>query len=130
MTRILLGESDSSTRELLSIALKHAGLDVVSATSGLKLLEVARRFRPHLVLANVKLLGLGGCEVCRVVRADQLLKGTKVVLFGSLDEDDVQWRNAGADLFLQQPIDVRHIAAVLTSLLGVKTPVIELPAVG
>jgi two-component system cell cycle response regulator DivK len=118
MIRIVLGESNFSTAELLALALDFSGLDVVHARSGLSVLERARLVHPHLILANVQLPELGGCEVCRVVRADQQLIGTKVVLYGSPDEGDVDWRGAGADAFLRKPFNIRRIAGVLMDVIG------------
>jgi len=120
MIRILLGESDVSTREMLALALKHSGLEVTVAATGLAVLEHARAARPDLILANVQLAELGGCDVCKVVRADQQLVGIKVVLYGSPDETDVDWRCAGAECFLQKPVNVRRIAEFLVRLVGVE----------
>jgi DNA-binding response OmpR family regulator len=122
MIRVMLGESDASTAELLTMALKVSGFDVMRSASGLEVLELARVHHPDLILANVQLARLGGCEVCKVVRSDQQLRQTKVVLFGSLDEGDVLWRQAGADTFLQKPISVRTLPQVLRAVLGVTSP--------
>jgi DNA-binding response OmpR family regulator len=118
MISVIVAESDLLTAELLTMTLKFAGFTVTRARGGLEVLELARSKQPHVILANVKLAQLGGCEMCRVVRADQRLSGTKVVLFGSPDAGDVGWREAGADGFLQKPISVRWLPGMLRALVS------------
>jgi DNA-binding response OmpR family regulator len=61
-----------------------------------------------LILLDVMLPGLDGLEICRMLKEDGAL-GTWVVLHSSADEDDVGWREAGADGFLQKPFDIREL---------------------
>lgn len=52
------------------------------------------------------------------IKSDPELAGKVVVLFSSADEDEVQWREAGADAFLRKPLDIRRLPDVVGVLLS------------
>jgi CheY-like chemotaxis protein len=60
---------------------------------------------------------LFGYEVAKAVRSDPDLKDVKVVLFSSVDEEDVDWVDAGANVFLQKPIDICALPELLQNLI-------------
>ena len=119
-TRILVADDESSTAEMLAVILGFTGYDVTRAYDGAQALELAQSVKPDVLLLDVRMPKLYGLDVAKRVKSDPELKGKVVVLFSSADEDEVQWREAGADAFLRKPIDIRRLPEVVGSLLSEK----------
>ena len=68
--RLLLVEDDSAVREVISRVLSRAGFSVEQAVSVERALEALERAEGHvaLVLSDVKLHGLSGLDLARVIR--------------------------------------------------------------
>lgn len=116
--RILVADDEPLTTELLALVLAFGGYEVVEAHDGREALERAREVRPDVVLLDVMMPQLLGVEVARSIRADPALADTPVVLFSCIDESEVDWRGAGADLFLQKPMDIRRLPEMMERLTG------------
>ena len=119
--RVLVADDEPLTAELLALVLAFTGYEVVEAHDGRQALERALEIRPDVVLLDHMMPELTGSEVTRSLRADPSLRDTPVVLFSCVDESDVDWREAGADLFLQKPLDVRRLPEVVQRLTGEET---------
>lgn len=115
-TRVLVADDEPSTAEMLALILGFTGYEVTRAYDGAQALELAQSVKPDVLLLDVKMPKLYGLDVAKRVKSDPDLQGKVVVLFSSADEDDVQWREAGADAFLRKPIDIRQLPEVLGSL--------------
>ena len=107
--RILVADDELGTLALMTEMLLHVGFDVVRARDGLEALVRAREARPDLALIDVMMPGLDGREVCRRMRSDRLLATVPIILHSSADADDIDWRGAGADGFLQKPFSIREL---------------------
>src|SRR5437588_7862976 len=68
--RLLVVDDEPNIVELLSASLRYAGFEVASATSGGEALEIAKRFRPDLLVLDVMMPGVDGFSVVRRLRAD------------------------------------------------------------
>ena len=117
-TRILVADDEPSTAEMLALILGFTGYEVTRAYDGAQALKLAKEVKPDVLLLDVRMPKLYGLEVARRLKSDPEFASKKVVLFSSADEDEVNWRAAGADAFLRKPIDIRQLPAVVEELLG------------
>jgi CheY-like chemotaxis protein len=115
--KVLVADDEPLTAEMLALMLAFRGYEVVCAHNGAEALDRARRERPDIVLLDVFMPALEGDEVARALRADPELAGCPVVLISSADEAEIAWREAGANLFLQKPLDLRSLPDVVAALL-------------
>ena len=115
--RILVADDERSTAELFALILTYTGYDVVVAYDGEEALRKAREAEPDVLLLDEKMPLRRGSEVAKELRADPANADKVVVLFSSVDESESNWRAAGADLFLQKPIDIRSLPQVVQRLI-------------
>ena len=115
--RVVVADDEPMTAELLAYMLDHKGFEVERAYDGREALERIRQVRPDVVVLDVRMPSMDGHEVARHLRADPELRHVPVVLFSSVDEADVQWKAAGADLFLQKPLDICVLPELLQQLI-------------
>lgn len=116
--RVLIADDEPDSAEMIALILSYTGYDVTRAYDGAQALELARSQKPDVLMLDVRMPKLYGSDVVRRIRADPALADKITILFSSADEDDVHWREAGADAFLQKPIDLRMLPDFVRDLLA------------
>jgi len=109
--KILIAEDHAEQRNILGIALAHAGFLPIGLRSGDAVVDRVRAERPALILLDIAMPGLDGYSVCRLLKSDPELRAIPVIL--TTTGANVQHRLAGltlgADDFLSKPIDMREL---------------------
>lgn len=118
--RVLVADDEPFTAEMLALILGFKGYEVTRAYDGAQALELAQEVKPDVLLLDVRMPKLQGSDVARRIKADPELANRIVVLISSADEDEVAWREVGADAFLRKPIDIRRLPDVLGDLIGTR----------
>ena len=96
------------------------GYQTLTATDGLLGIQIAQHSCPDVILLDVMLRGLSGYDICRIVRADPMLRDIPVILVTVWDDPSVATigREAGADLTLQKTADAQRIVTAIAEVLG------------
>lgn len=121
--RILAVDDDPAILDLYKGLLARDGrYDLREATTGYDAGLLTESFRPHLILLDYMLPDINGAIVCRRLRENPALAGTRVLcISGMADESVVQeLRQAGADDFLMKPFEGRHLCDRVDALLAPK----------
>ncbi|MCO8269209.1 response regulator transcription factor [Actinoplanes sp. TRM 88003] len=120
MIRVLLADDQALMRAGFRALLDaEDGLDVVGeAADGAAAVELARRFKPDVVLMDVQMPGLDGIEATGRIAADPGLAGVRVLMLTNygLDEYVFAALRAGASGFLLKdadPADLLQAVAVV-----------------
>lgn len=119
---LVVDDVEKNTRLLVDL-LGAKGYRTSKASSGAEALELIARTAPDLVLLDVMMPGMSGYEVCQKLRADPRHALLPVVLVTALDPatERANGLDAGADDFLNKPINQAELLARVRSLLRVKT---------
>ena len=107
--RILVVEDNERNLKLVRDVLQYAGFEVIEARSGELGVELAVQCRPHLVLMDLKLPGIGGEQALQLIRADDRTHRIPVVALtaSAMQPDRDRVLLAGFDGYLEKPISVR-----------------------
>ena len=117
----LVADDDPEALAMLSRILEGIGCRVIQARDGREALEAVRRERPALAVLDAMMPGVHGFEVCRGVKDDPELRGTRVVLCSAV------YRGAaaadarvafGADAYLEKPFRLREASRVFREALA------------
>ncbi len=119
MPTVLVVDDEPPILELVRFTLEDDTLRVLEAGDGVSALEIARRERPELILLDVQMPRLGGLEVCRRMRQDPLLSGTRIVMLTAADQEADRARGlaAGADEYLAKPFSPLALFALVRTLM-------------
>jgi two-component system OmpR family response regulator len=115
--RLLVVDDEPNIVELLSAALRYAGFEVATATSGNEALQVAERWKPDLLVLDVMLPDLDGFSVVRQLRGRR--RAVPVVFLTAKDanEDKVMGLTVGGDDYVTKPFSLEEVVARLRGLL-------------
>ena len=118
--KVLVVDDDRFLRKALTYVLCRHGYDVIEACDGEEGLAAIRESRPDLVYLDVVMPKIDGFEVTRIVRGDDALKDTKIVLLTAMgqDADRLKGQEAGADDFMTKPFSPSNIIKRTRILLG------------
>jgi CheY-like chemotaxis protein len=76
---VLLVDDYRDCREMYAAYLTLAGFRVLKASNGLEALAIARAAIPDVVLMDLGLPGIDGCETTRLLKRDPVTRGVPVV---------------------------------------------------
>src|SRR5262245_46236729 len=114
---------------MLEAVLAPRGYAVVAAHSGEEALAKVASERPDLVLLDIGMAGPGGYQVWRRLRADERTRLLPVIMVtASEDQEKRKALEAGADDFVQKPLNQAELLARVRSLVRIKRYQDELAA--
>jgi DNA-binding response OmpR family regulator len=106
--KVLIVEDEVGLQESLSYNLKREGYLVEIAGDGAKAVEIARSWRPDLILLDIMLPIMDGFEVCKILRAETDIP----ILFLSAKSDEIDrvvGLEIGADDYIVKPFSMREL---------------------
>lgn len=106
-TKILVVEDNENNLYVVSFLLTSAGFEVLKARDGVEGIESVKKYRPNLVLMDMKLPKLDGYEATRRLKADPELKSIPVIGLTAyaMSDDEEKVLAAGCEGFITKPID-------------------------
>lgn len=104
-------------RDLVSSALRIAGMEPMTAASGDEAVRIASRDEPDLLVLDVGLPGMDGFEVCRTLR--DAGNQVPVVFLTARDakEDMLQGFTKGGDDYITKPFSIDELVARVRAVL-------------
>jgi signal transduction histidine kinase/ActR/RegA family two-component response regulator len=115
--RVLVVDDNKDSAVTLSMFLRIMGNDIRSAFDGEEALQVAREFRPQVVVLDIGLPKLSGYEVARKIREEPW--GRDMVLIAvtgwGQEEDKQRSKEAGFDRHMVKPVDPAALTELLAS---------------
>jgi PAS domain S-box-containing protein len=80
MATVIVVEDSAPDRELLASLLKYAGHEVMVCAEGQAGLDLIKKVKPDLVIADLIMPGVDGYELARAVRTDPATTATPIIL--------------------------------------------------
>lgn len=113
--RVLVVDDDETIGELLEATLLDAGYDVAVAPGGAAALELATRFKPHLVLLDLRMPGVDGRGFVEVYRKRRGRKAPIAVVTAVRDGATTA-AQLGAQGVLEKPFDLSELLNLVARL--------------
>jgi serine phosphatase RsbU (regulator of sigma subunit) len=121
-SRILVIDDNANDLRVMRHRLEREGFQVLSAVSGEAGLEMARSQPPDCIMVDFRMPGMDGREVCRRVRADEVMQNIPIIMVTGADqpEDIVEGINAGANDYVSKSAASQVVLARVKAQLRVK----------
>ncbi len=120
MSVILIADDNPHAHRMGKQILTQEGYEVATASDGNEAMAYLENTRPDLVMADTRMPGPSGFDICRHVKSAEELKGVRVVLLaGPLEPfDPSQAEEVCSDAVLHKPLDAYTLIETVKSLIG------------
>ncbi|HVG60050.1 MAG TPA: diguanylate cyclase [Hyalangium sp.] len=121
---VLIVDDDPAHVQHVRQGLAPHGYRFREARDGAQALSAIREHRPDLILMDVEMPGLGGVEVCRIIKANSGEGGfgfiPVILMTARQAAGKVEGLELGADDYLVKPFDMLELGARVKSMLRLK----------
>jgi len=111
MTRVLVVDDDADLLQILTIRIRRAGYEVRAVADGKTALQQIDVFRPHVVLADLRMEGMDGMMLLKNIKASQPTLPVLMLTAHGTIPDAVAAVAEGAFAFLTKPFDPEVLLA-------------------
>ena len=103
--RVMVIDDSKTIRRTAETLLKKEGCDVVTANDGFEALGKIAEVQPQVIFVDIMMPRLDGYQTCALIKANQLFKGTPVIMLSSKDGlfDKARGRIVGSEQYLTKP---------------------------
>jgi signal transduction histidine kinase len=117
---VLVVDDEPANLQLMSQILEEEGYEVRAAPSGKFALELAERFRPDLILLDVRMPKMDGYEVCRRLKTFEKSCEVPVIFVSAYSdaEDEVAGFEAGGTDYVAKPVRPAELLARVSTHLS------------
>jgi len=121
-SRVLVVDDEKLNVELLEGILSEK-YEVVAAYNGKEALLEVEKKPPDLILLDIMMPGMNGYEVCKELKGNKKTLHIPIVMVTALTEktEKIKGIEAGADDFLNKPVDINELMVRVKSLLRIKS---------
>ena len=118
--RILICDNEDPLRALVQASLERDDYEFAEARDGEEGVELARSFRPHVIVLDMMMPGRTGIDVLNELRGERELADTRVVMLTARAQavDREAAVTAGADRFVSKPFSPLELSRVVDELLA------------
>jgi two-component system alkaline phosphatase synthesis response regulator PhoP len=117
---ILVADDETHILNVVSLKLRNAGFNVLTAQDGQEALEIALAEHPDLVITDYHMPLLSGLELSRRLHAEPTTTNIPVIMLTArgyqLDPQDTQ--ESGIQRMLSKPFSPRLLLATVVEVLG------------
>jgi CheY-like chemotaxis protein len=113
--RVLLADESSTIKRVIQLSLQDFAVEIKSVNLGIDVVEVAKKFQPDIVFADVLLQKRNGYEVTKEIKDCPELAHIPTVLMwsGFIDLDEEKYQDCGADERLEKPFDAEKLRSLV-----------------
>jgi len=117
--KVLIIDDEEEVRELFQKKLNASGYVALSSETGEAGLESARKESPDLIILDIRLPGIDGTEVFRILKEDPSTQHIPVIFVTAVDAPRkiVQQFERGAENYLLKPVSPKALLGEVEEIL-------------
>jgi len=116
--RLLVADDNATMQKMVRLAFAGEDALVETASNGDAAIDMLKKFRPNVVLADISMSDYSGYEVCELIRQDPEFANIPVILmngaFDSFDEEEAARVQASG--YLTKPFDPSELITMVEKL--------------
>ncbi len=116
---ILIVDDSDSLREVVGIALKNAGYEVIEGADGQEGLKQLDGKKVHLIISDVNMPNMNGIEMVQKIKEMDAYKFTPIIMLTTESGDDMkeQGRSAGVKAWMVKPFKPEQMLDAVSKLI-------------
>lgn len=120
MTKVLVADDRTSSRELTLTVLEQSGYSVFEAADGLEALRIARDVLPDLIILDLHMPALDGFATVGELRLDDRFRATPIMALtaSAMRGDRERALAAGFTSYIAKPMSLQRLRREVERLLG------------
>ena len=118
--RVLVIEDNLDSVHSMAVLVKMMGHEVQFAINGFAALDIARKFRPDIVLLDIGLPDFNGCDIAQQLKWEPGFEQTRFIAISALPAEPHRQRalEAGCSEFFAKPVDPKVLEDLLSDTEG------------
>jgi CheY-like chemotaxis protein len=115
--RVLVVDDNPDALSMYALLVRDMGHDVRSAANGFAAMEAARAFAPEVVLLDLVLPDIDGCDLAQDMKSIPGLQAARIFAVTAYNDDMARHRafEAGCDGYFLKPMDPKVLERLLSS---------------
>lgn len=118
--KVLVVDDNHINREVLDGILKSIGINCDTASNGMEAFELVKKRKYDLVLTDIKMPVMNGCQLCREIRKIYDLNELPIITISAntKEETDSCLKSCGANINIQKPINPENFLKELSKFIN------------
>jgi two-component system, sensor histidine kinase and response regulator len=123
IVRILVVDDQPANVQIIGAVLGNLGHEIIPASDGVTALKRVALRLPDLILLDMLMPGMDGCEVCRQLKANPEWKDIPVIFLSAADDKDMIVRalDSGGVDYITKPFSQAELISRVRTHLALKT---------
>lgn len=117
--KLLIVDDSPDILEIFGIELRNRGYQVEVATDGKEAILKTEKFKPDIVVTDLKMPDIDGFEFIKKIKGQEQFKTVPLIAISGKTSSDmiVKLEKIGVDGFLEKPVNFEHLTAKIENLL-------------
>jgi two-component system cell cycle response regulator DivK len=117
---VLVVEDNELNMKLFHDLLEAHGYNIIQTRNGLDALDLARKYRPDLILMDIQLPEVSGLEVTKWIKEDDELRVIPIIAVTAfaMKGDEERIRQGGCEAYLSKPISIGKFIETVKTYIG------------
>lgn len=118
--KLLVVEDDKDLQKIICQGLVASGFEFDTAQNGAEGIEVAKAFKPDLIILDIMMPVMNGFECCEKLREDNEFEDTPIIFLTARtdDWDILTGYIKGCDAYLKKPFSLEILMDEINNCLG------------
>lgn len=117
---ILVADDESHILNVVSLKLRNAGFNVLTARDGQEALDMAAAERPDLLITDYHMPQLSGIELCRKLKEAAATASIPAIMLTArgYNLESIDTENSGIRQLISKPFSPRQLLSAVNEVLG------------
>ena len=118
--RIIAADDEAHILHIVSMKLRNAGYEVITAVDGEEALDLCQTEQPDMLITDYQMPYMSGLELCKELRRSEETKGIPALMLTArgFDIEPDEMAEAGITAVLAKPFSPREVLQRVRELIG------------
>ncbi|AGA64071.1 two component response regulator [Liberibacter crescens BT-1] len=118
--QVMIVEDNELNMKLFRDLIETSGYETIQTRNGMEALDLARKYRPDLILMDIQLPEVSGLEVIRWLKEDNDLYVIPIIAVTAfaMKGDEERIRQGGCEAYVSKPISVPKFIEMIKIYIG------------